>query len=405
MRAAALLLLLPPLALAQSPRPEDLGTVTGHITCSDTQRPGRLAQVRLVPVTPTLDNGFINAAGDQLPAVWTDMSGGYTIRNVHPGQYYLRVDLSGYVTPLVDFTDEQIEKPTPKDQQRIQQELQLVTIAPHATLHADATLQRSASISGTIVYDDGSPAIGIYVRLTHRDKGGKFREGRYGAMTDPRGLYQIESVPPGDYIVEANLQLSDQADSTVPLPDGKTIQTAIVTIRFVLPVYSGSVTRQKDAAVIEADPGHDTTGADITIPLSQLHEISGSLLAKDGHAINAGTVELLFADDRSHFADVTISSDDNQFHFPYVPEGNYIITVEEAKDVSHIEVPNVPGATPRTRTEDRTLRTYGPLEQPLTVQTDIQSLTLTVPDTPPTPLTSSAGTTDQMNLVIPGTTP
>ena len=41
MRAALFFALLPALAFAQSatPHSEDLGTVTGHITCSDTQRP------------------------------------------------------------------------------------------------------------------------------------------------------------------------------------------------------------------------------------------------------------------------------------------------------------------------------------------------------------------------------
>jgi hypothetical protein len=44
-----LLALLPTVALAQSPapRPEDLGTVTGHIIYGDTQRPARRAQANL----------------------------------------------------------------------------------------------------------------------------------------------------------------------------------------------------------------------------------------------------------------------------------------------------------------------------------------------------------------------
>jgi hypothetical protein len=158
-----------------------------------------------------------------------------------------------------------------------------------------------------------------------------------------------------------------------------TFEMASVTIHFTLPVYSGSVIHQKDAVSIKADAGQDTTGADITIPIGQLHELSGSLLAKDGHSINAGTVTLLFADDRSHLADVTISAD-NKFHFPYVPEDNYILTVQNARDIIYAEVFN--GALPPVRTESSTIRTYGTLEQPLTVQTDIQSLNLTVPDNP-----------------------
>lgn len=38
------------------PPPPEPGRVTGHITCADTQRPARVAQVRLVPV-PALAAG------------------------------------------------------------------------------------------------------------------------------------------------------------------------------------------------------------------------------------------------------------------------------------------------------------------------------------------------------------
>ena len=81
---------------------------------------------------------------------------------------------------------------------------------------------------------------------------------------------QLAAQSPSDYIVQANLQLSDQTDSTVPLPDGKTVETAIVTIRFNLPVYSGSVIRQKDAAVIKADPGSPRT-SEAWIKIAMIH--------------------------------------------------------------------------------------------------------------------------------------
>jgi hypothetical protein len=61
-----------------------------------------------------------------------------------------------------------------------------------------------------------------------------------------------------------------------------------------------------------------------------------------------------------------------------------ILSVEQAKDVGPVEVANPPGSNPTTHIEHRTLHTYGTLEQPLTVQTDIQSLILTVPNKPTT---------------------
>jgi len=378
MRAAILIALLPTLALAQSPvpRPEDLGTVTGRVVCSDTQSPARFAQVHLVPVTPDSTHlGFIDTRGFQfLPEAFTDMSGGYTISHVVPGQYYLRVDLRGYITPMASFTPEQLSKPTPEDQQRIERELQVVTVALHSTLRVDATLQRSASISGTVLYDDGAPAIGIRMHLLLRTAKGEFRDNNStGAFTDPRGTYHIEPVTPGEYAVQANFYFNEQVHSTSP--DGLATITSLN-----LPIYSGdpvSVVRVKDAAVVKADAGRIITGVDITLPISQLHEISGTLFAKDGHTINTGNVTLLFADDRSYFATVSVGAD-AMINYPYVPERSYILTVQGACDVTYVQVFN--GTPQPTRSRPQITRNYGTLEQPLTVQTDIQSLNLVVPD-------------------------
>src|ERR1700761_5823599 len=105
MRSVLLFLLLPALALAQSatPPPEDLGTVTGHITCADTQRPARFAQVSLIATKtpPGYDASheipFAQQGGEG--PVHTDLNGGYIIAGVPPGQYYLSVELTGYATP------------------------------------------------------------------------------------------------------------------------------------------------------------------------------------------------------------------------------------------------------------------------------------------------------------------
>ena len=395
MRWTILLALLPTIVLAQSPttspppRPEDLGTVTGHITCADTQRPARLASARLVPADtkPSKDAkpGFLDNYGSMLPAVQTDLTGGYTIPNVRPGQYYLRVDLLGYVIPLLDFRQDQLASPTPEVQQRMQRELQVLNVAPHSTLTADVTLHRGASISGTVSFDDGSPAIGLTARALGRNAKGEFTEqlcGSGSSRVDDHGHYRFESLPEGEYIVEASLDLTHQEFSTEPMADGHMVQTVMIKFLFSLPVYSGNTIRRKDAATIKLDAGQETSGIDITIPVGQLHEVSGTLLAKDGHTINGGNISLLFADDRSVFVGVEVNNDDGTFRFAFVPGGNYILSVEGAKDVGHVEVPNAPGATSATHTEHPTLHTYANLERPLTVQTDIQSLNLTLPDNP-----------------------
>jgi hypothetical protein len=393
MRSLAFLLLVPSLAQSNPPRPEDPGTVSGHVVCNDTQHPARLADVRLVPSSITLPpkdaknfgQAAYNAFGNSLPAVETDMNGGFTLHNVPPGQYILRIDLPGYITPLLEFTPEQLAKPTPAIRQQIDRELQIVTVAPHATVQADATLIRGASISGTVLYDDGSPAIGINVNLLRPDDKGEYKQ-RFpaGSNTDDHGHYRFNAVPEGRYVVEADLTLSQQKTISLPMPgsEGSThmMQVVMTMYVFTLPVYSGDALRLHDAKPVEADEGQETPDTGITLPISQLHDVSGTLLAKDGHTINAGKVALLYADDRSQLATVDINRDDGMFHFTYVPEGNYILSVQSASDVTPIEVPNAPGITPRTHTETKTLHTYGATEQPLNVQSDMQSILVTVPE-------------------------
>jgi len=387
---------LPLLATAQnssahSTRPEDYGTVTGHVTCSDTQRPARVAEVRLVPVMPTIltedeKSGFGDglAQGNQLPPVETDMSGGYILRNVVPGDYYLRVDYIGYITPLTSFTRAQLSKPAPDVQQRMQRDLQIIRVTAHATTQADSVLLRGAAVSGSVLYDDGSPAIGLHVALLSANEKGEYNKeyqtGFYTPPTDDQGRFRIDSIPPGKYIVAANLSFNDHSTMSMPSPDGKgAVQMTMTRTWFSLPIYSGSVLRRRDAIVIDATAGQEIAYANLTVPLSKLHPVSGSLLAPDGHTVNAGKVRLLHQDDREELTSVDIRPDDQQFHFPYVPEDTYALTVSGARDTKQVEVENAKGITPPSHFEEKTMQTYGDAEQTLKVETDTTGVLVQVP--------------------------
>ena len=373
MRLALLFALLPTLALAQSqtaPSPEDLGTVTGHITCADTQRPARLAEVRLLPA---------KTRTAPYPSTETDMDGAYVIPNISPGLYYLIVDLPGYITPALDL-GQLLHTSTPDAQQRIQQELQLINVAPHATTRGDAILRPGASISGTVRYEDGSPSSRINIGLLlHNSKSGSFDGVYHATTTDGQGQFKLESLPPGEYIVDAFLQSHEMRSQKAQTPDGKPIRTNQEST-FSLTVYSGDVFRRRDAAVIKVEEGEQARGADITLPLSRLHSVSGALTAKDGHAINSGTVELLFSDTQEELIRRLVA-DDGTFRFPYVPEGSYILKVDGARDITRIETVDGPNGY---RIDTHTDHTYGDLSQSLTIHTDIQSLNLTLPDKPAT---------------------
>jgi len=104
------------LAVAQQPV---TGTVTGHVTCSDTQRPARFAQVTLFGVPaevtqrPKLDpnadeatqmaamkSAMASIGKTSIVTALTDLTGAYTANNVAPGDYYVFSSVPGYITPV-----------------------------------------------------------------------------------------------------------------------------------------------------------------------------------------------------------------------------------------------------------------------------------------------------------------
>src|SRR5579885_2667060 len=78
------------------------GTVSGHVYCTDTNAPARMATVVLQPagaidaITPGEDKR-IDSRGE---AVQTLMDGSFNIQHVEPGTYYVIASLAGYVSPL-----------------------------------------------------------------------------------------------------------------------------------------------------------------------------------------------------------------------------------------------------------------------------------------------------------------
>jgi hypothetical protein len=392
MRAIALALLLPTLALGQSsaPRPEDLGTVTGHIMCADTQRPARNAQVSLIAIKAPAGSGPrheipFTQPGGQGP-VHTDFTGGYTIAGVPPGQYYLNVELPGYAAPISQFTIEELHAPTPEIQQRIQRDFQLVTVTPNSTMQADATIRRAGSISGTVIWDDGSPAIDIGIRIVRYDAKNNhpnLERKMPDTYTDSHGQFTVESLLSGEYLVAAVVTANEQLPSQMIFPDGTQKDILVEAPSLFMPIYSPGVFRTKDAAIVKVDAGQETDGVDVTIPIGRLHQISGTLIAKDGHAISSGRVDLLFADTREEFVGIW-AHDHGTFRLPFIPDGSYILKVTNAFDSEMREVPNSPGSGSVTHIEQHPTRMYQSYEQPLIIHTDLQSLNLIVPEKPST---------------------
>ena len=232
-----------------------------------------------------------------------------------------------------------------------------------------------------MLYDDGSPASGIEVKLLTKKKD-KWEEisagpvnGRARATTDDRGAFRIPSLPAREYVLAAELTVSRLSEDVGG--GGMSMYSDDTTI----PIYSGNKFRTRDAAPFKLKPGEERPGEDIQIPLAKLHSVAGSIVAaRDGHTVNGGEVALLYADDHTEAVHTKLSSGDDAWTLTFVPEGDYIVQVTGGADVEYEEVSNGAGVMPPTHTKSTPVHSYGTGEQPLEVKSEVEGLAVPVPE-------------------------
>ena len=372
------------------------GTVSGRVFCADTNGPARKASVVLV----SADTAEALRAGENKHVEYggeTQLDGSFDIPNVPPGVYYVTASKAGYMSSLaplyVSSTDESTVQPTGKKP---------VISAPRITVQANlsatgtVSIERGAAVSGSVIYDDGSPASGLDLELLVRsnDKWVPIPpipgdRASHSGFTDDKGHYRIAGLPSGEYVLDAKLTISTNTFHT----DAQGSVTASMSRTQVADIYSGGSTRRKHAVPFKLTAGEERPGEDIDIPLSKMHTVRGSLVAaRDAHALNGGTVSLLYADDRSAAYNTKLWKDKEGFTLNYVLEGDYILRVDTASDVVYREVP-VSGGVPLTRVESRVVRTYGSTEQPLHVSGEVSDIVISVP----TQSVEKAGSTQRRN--------
>jgi len=372
---------------------EPTGGVTGHVLCGDTNLPARLARVLLqpayeaVPVRPKHKPGEAAQEDDppRTPAVsiaQTLLDGSYSINGVKPGKYYVIVEKVGYLSPLSQLTREQLNKPDDVAQALISKLLVPVTVTANHVAQADVRIVRGGSISGTVRFDDGSPNGGGSISLMRKNPEGKWKDfhpSTLGGMfaregADDEGRYRLSGLPDGEYLVKAEIDLTEMKVDNI-FGENHSIY---FNSGYSLSVYSGGAMRPKDAKPIKLQEGEEADLSDIEIPVSKLHAVSGSVLDASGHVVNAAKVSIVYPDDDTELASTWVSAEDSEFHFYFVPEGEYTLKVTAARDVTREEVPYPPGTMPPTHTEEKTVREYKEAQQPLVIAGEMIGVVATV---------------------------
>ena len=408
-RISALILFLCSISALAQPAPSTPAAppaqVSGRVTCGDTGQPARFASVQLIAEQPPKDP-LINPAsepknsddfqkllaqtmtammkGSNLSAV-TGLDGSFSLEKVPPGTYYVVAQLPGYLSPLTQFSMMERMKADAATLKAVKETAEKVVLAPNQPVHVDLRIERGASLSGVVRYDDGSPAPGVTPILMKLQEDGAWKQMAGGgpmtpSVTDDRGRYRIPGIEAGKYAVKAMLPTTQ---ATMGLGGGAGSVAFHMNMSDALVVYSGGVLREKDLKPVDVGPGADVDGVDIIFPLDNLHTVSGSVVAKaDGHPVNAGTVTLMDPDGKTWVRSAMVEQD-GTFKMNYIPEGQYVLRAAGAADMDQSSAPGGP-ANPLSAlammSKSKTLKSYGNAELPITLKGDSTSLILQVPD-------------------------
>ena len=136
--------------------------------------------------------------------VQTAIDGSFVIPNVPPGRYYVVAALPGYLSPRLNAEDDdEALPPAPAGQPPVA--IPKVDVQADQAASIDIRLERGAAVSGTIRFDDGSPAVGVHVGPVHIAK--SETKSSYSAefgvrgdvVTNDLGHYRISGMHGGKY--------------------------------------------------------------------------------------------------------------------------------------------------------------------------------------------------------------
>jgi hypothetical protein len=355
------------------------GSVAGHVTCGDTQRPARFAQVLLfgvpkdvpdAPATPpdptnaAAIKAAMNSAMGQLNLVQTETGtdGSYSLERVMPGDYYVFASVAGYVQPsnLVQAAVDSgadMSKPIPG--------IPVVHVAAERGSMVDLTAERGAAISGKVVWDDGSPVAKAVVTVESTKSTGKKLPPQYAmlsamsaglgsggmvSISDDLGHYRIAGLAAGDYRVKATMQLRSSF----------AMQGGVMNMRGLgaekpMVIYAPAVLHKAEAKPVAVKQGDEMTDEVVTVNLAGMHSVSGRVASmEDHHGINSATVMLTDGSDKDVVRGAAVDKNGN-YTVMFVPSGTYALTVEGAEDTE-------PGKKPTSGlirfSQDHAVRSY-----------------------------------------------
>jgi hypothetical protein len=373
-------------AMPQVNQQRVMATVSGRVTCSDTQRAARFATVTLIGTDQTTEgqgrgmgngNGVGFGFGRRVTAR-TDLDGNYTVQ-AEPGDYYVTATAIGYASPVAEAAARLRSGAGAAD---LLATLPQVHVAEAGGGAANITLERAGVIQGKLQWDDGTPATGVNVSVQSTAStagsptdltrvvsqlGGGFGGGLGGFQTsDDRGVFRITGLAPGSYWVRATMMTPSAEPGT-----------GMVQRMSSIVMYAPGKVRRSEAQTVTLKSGEERDDLQFVLDLSALHTVSGHVGATDQGNIAAGVVRLTDSQDSS-LSRTGMIQPDGSFAVQWVPAGTYTLAISNAS--------NVPSQGFGRRGQAQSGgSSYAPFQESLTVtDTDVSGVGVTL-----TPATGS----------------
>lgn len=334
---------------AQQPESERLpvGSVKGHLICSDTQRPARFAEVLLLrKPDPESAAGASERGSTTVEVRRKDrvllangrslLDGSYEIRDVPPGDYYVLAKLAGYIGPISNVETED----DTQDLDKVLAGTPMVHVVADRSSTVDLTLRRGATIKGTVRFEDGAPLGGAAVKAealagvdpslssyTLEVLGNRLVNG----MTDDEGNYRISGLPPGKYRVHVDVDIAGGLVVTQSVARSNEYgQSSRGSVAMHLSVFSPGTLRKSKTTVFEIKGDEQVSGADVRVDLHELHTVKGRATTAEPHCqMIMGFANVNDAED-TEFNRTTDVQPDGSFRIEYVPENTYTLMVSAA---------------------------------------------------------------------------
>jgi hypothetical protein len=252
------------------------GCFSGRVVCASTGLPLAAAAIKLQAVKEERDIRF----GIQKLGV-TDAEGNFDFPNILASTYYAFATLPGYASPsctLARSADFGIPTHLEAPRQVLDAVLHKITVTPGTPSQITFSLEPAGSISGTVSWLDGSPAINnpLKVRFIDGEKNQHDHwltpvEDTLGAafldepkvLTDSNGNFKLAGLFTGNYIVGAGVPRLLSYVRKNLLWDGVPPTINCASLFY----WTGNTPNLADAIPVDVESGTDISNIDLVLPM------------------------------------------------------------------------------------------------------------------------------------------